>query len=260
MRVLAMILSLITLSMTVSSCGKSSSGAGKQAEENSPETPAGSGNTTRTNTRINQNETIQPDGSNIQGIYGTILLPVNFNLHFRKVGTAALVREGDSFTAKVDLKYGPRETVVRQAVYTGRRCPNLNDDLNKDAYVDIQEALMAIGSVSIPLDGTLDSQAEGTEGAPAGDAVNGTYAYEVVGSFARMFADLKLPDENAGDNMIKLGAEEGLTFPGRVVLLTGVPETLFIPPTLAGMGEAPVKSTVPLACGVLWKMDALPSL
>jgi hypothetical protein len=259
MRVLAIILSLITLSMTVSSCGKSDSGAGKQSEDASG-APSGSGSSTGTSRTTNQNETIQPDGSNIQGIYGTVLLPVNFNLHFKKVGTAALVREGDSFTAKVDLKYGPRETKVKQAVYTGRRCPNLNDDLNKDAYVDIQEALMAIGSVSIPLDGTLDSQAEGSETSPTGDAVNGVYAYNVVASFSRMFADLKLPDENAGDNMIKLGAEEGLTFPGRVVLLTGVPEALFIPPTVAGLGDAPVKSTVPLACGVLWKMDGMPSL
>lgn len=256
MRVLAMILSLITLSMMVSSCGKSSSGAGKQQQQQDTGTPSGP-NPGRT---INQNETIQADGSNIQGIYGTVLLPVNFNLHFKKVGTASLQREGDAFTARVDLKYGPRETRVKQAVYTGRRCPNLNDDLNKDAYIDIQEAMLAIGSISIPLDGSLDAQAEGSETLPTGDAINGVYTYNVVASFSRMFADLKLPDEDAGDNMIKLGAEDGLTFPGRVVLLTGVPESLFIPPTVAGLGDAPVKSTVPLACGVLWKMDELPSL
>ena len=260
MRVLVMILSLIILSMTVSSCGQSSSGAGKQSEENSPDTP-NSPTTTNPSTRgISQNETIQADGSNIAGIYGTEVLPVNFNLHFKKVGTAAIVREGDSFSAQVNLKYGPRETKVRQAIYTGRRCPNLNDDLNKDAYIDIQEALLAIGSVSIPLDGVLDSQAEGSDGYPTGDAVGGTYAYHVVASFSRMFADLKLPDEDAGDNMIKLGADEGLTFPGRIVLLTGVPESLFIPPTVRGLGEAEVKSTVPLACGVLWKMNEMPSL
>lgn len=256
MRALVIILSLITLSLTVSSCGKSSSGTGSQQQQQDTGTPSSPGSA-RT---INQNETIQADGSNINGVYGTTLLPVNFNLHFKKVGTASLQREGDSFTARVDLKYGPRDTQVKQAIYTGRRCPTLNDDLNKDAYIDIQEALMAIGSVSIPLDGSLDSQLEGAETSPSGDPVSGSYAYNVTASFSRMFADLKLPDENMGDNMIKLGAEDGLTFPGRIILLTGVPESLFLPPTVAGLGDAPLKSTVPLACGVLWKMDTFPTL
>lgn len=242
MRVLAMILFLIILS----SCGKTDSGAGSGL--NGP-----SGN-------ISQNETIRADGSNINGIYSTELYPINFNLHFKKVGTAAVQRDGDAFSAHVKLAYGPRETRVKQAIYTGRRCPNLNDDLNKDAYIDINEALIAIGSISIPLDGDLDSQRAGADQLPVGDAVTGKYSYDATGSFARMFADLKLPDEDATDNMIKLGAEDGLTFPGRIVLLTGVPEGLFLPPTVATVEGQSVHSSLPLACGVLWKVDALPSL
>ena len=254
MRVLSTLLGLLILT-TLVSCGQSSSGsgAGGTQQENRGTAPA-------TPVRgMNQNETISADGSNINGIYAADLFPVNYNLHFKQVGTASLQRDADMFMAQVNLKYGPRDTRVKQAVYTGRRCPNLSDDLNKDAYIDINEAMLAMGDITIPLDGVLDSQMEGSDQYPTGDSVTGRYSYATVGSFARFFADLKAPDENPYDNIIKLGAEDGLTFPGRVVMLLGVPESLALPPTVAGIEGQSVHSTIPLACGVLWKVGALPS-
>jgi hypothetical protein len=208
---------------------------------------------------ITQNETITSDGSNINGIYATDLYPVNYNLQLRKVGVAAVVRSGDTFSAFVKMQYGQKDTALRQAIYTGRRCPNINDDLNKDAYIDIQEALFAIGQVTIPLDHNLDSQLEGGSEFPIGDSVYGRYFYEIRASFEKMFSDLKTTDEHLDDDIVKLGADSGLTFPGRVIVLQGLNESVFLPPTAGTNNGETAYKTMPIACGVLWKVAKLPS-
>ena len=207
---------------------------------------------------LSQNETIMADGSNIKGIYATDLYPVNYNLHLKKVGVAAVVRNGDSFSAYVKMQYGQKGTALRQAIYTGRRCPNVNDDLNKDAYIDIQEALFAIGQITIPLDHNIDSQQEGINDFPTGDFNVGRYFYEAKTSFAKMFADLKAPDENPNDDIIKLGPNTGLTFPGRVIVLQGLNESVFLPETAGSNNGETAYKTMPVACGVLWKAGKLP--
>lgn len=205
---------------------------------------------------FSQNETIQADGSNINGIYAANLLPMNYNLHFKSVGAATLQREGDNFSAKARMKYGPKSTPHVQAVYTGRRCPSIQDDLNKDAYIDMKEAMVAIGQISIPLDSDLDSQSGGSY--PSGDAA-GKYFYEATASFERMFADLKAPDTDPNDNMIKLPESEGLTFPGRVVLIQGVADSIKLPATVTAFEGQDVHKTLPVACGILWKVGEIPA-
>ena len=208
---------------------------------------------------ITQNETIMPDGSNINGIYATDLYPVNYNLQLKKVGVAAVVRSGDTFSAFVKMQYGQKDTALRQAIYTGRRCPNIDDDLNKDAYIDIQEALFAIGQVTIPLDHNLDSQQEGINDFPSGDMNTGGYFYQVSTSFEKMFADLKATDESPSDDIIKLDSDSGLTFPGRVIVLQGLNESVFLPATAGTNNGQTAYQTMPVACGVLWKVAKLPS-
>lgn len=241
MRLLIKILLLLSFCL-VASCGKSSG-------TNQDSSSAGG---------INQNENMRADGSNIKGVYATPLLPMNKNIHMNKVGMAAVQRDGDTFSALIKMKYGQRGTEHKQAIYTGRRCPTIKDDLNKDAYVDIREALSAIGHIVIPLDANVDSQQAGLNTYPVADVVEGKYFYQVTASFERMFADLKTPDENPNDNIIKLGVQDGLTFPGRVILLQGISEKHFLPPTAASMGGESVHKTMPVACGILWKVDKLP--
>ena len=210
-------------------------------------------------TGVNQNETVMADGSNINGIYATDLYPMNHNLQLEKVGKAALKREGDRFTTLVKIDYGQKGTTFKQAIYTGRRCPNINDDLNKDAYIDIEEARSAMGVITIPLDGNIDSQQLGINDYPKGDPQTGKYFYEATTSFDRMFADLKIPDENPNDNIIKLEPQDGLTFPGRIILLQGLNESVFLPTTAASTPTESAHKTIPIACGVLWKVEALPN-
>ncbi len=206
---------------------------------------------------ITQNESIMADGSNINGIYAADLMPVNYNLHFKKVGVAAISREADQFSAAITMKYGPVDTRHRQAIYNGRRCPNLTDDLNKDAYIDILEAKLAIGQVTIPLDGDLDSQLGGLDQQAIGDS-NGKYLYRSSASFDRMFADLKTPDEIPGDNIIKLAAQDGLTFPGRVLLIHGLSPKITLPESVATTGAETSHESIPIACAILWKVQEMP--
>jgi hypothetical protein len=206
---------------------------------------------------INQNETIEPDGSNVQGNYAAEIWPVNYNLHFKNIGTVGVRREGDTFSAMVALKYGPKETRVKQAIYTARRCPNINDDLNKDAYIDILEARLAIGKITIPFDGDLDSQSGGGDQYPYVDSM-GKMFYSKSASFSRLFEDLKAIDENPGDQIIKLGADEGITLPGRIVLFQGMPKKVTLPDSVASSDGEDKYDSIPVGCAVLWRVEEMP--
>lgn len=206
---------------------------------------------------MSQNETIQADGSNVNGIYAGEVWPVNYNLHFRKLGMAGVKREGDSFEAMVNLKYAPKSTTLKGAVYTARRCPNLKDDLNKDAYIDILEARLAIGKITIPFDADLDSQMGGRYSYASSD-VTGKYTYHRTASFDRMFSDLKSPDEDSSDQVIKLKDEDGITFPGRIILFHGLSREIKLPESVATTDGESAHESIPVACAVLWKVKELP--
>lgn len=204
---------------------------------------------------INQNEVIEPDGSNVQGHYAAEIWPMNHNLHFKSIGTVGVTREGDSFTARIRFKYGPKDTVVKAAIYNARRCPNINDDINKDAYIDIMESRLVTGKMLIPLDGDLDSQSAGRYEYPRVDA-NGKVFYSKSASFSRMFEDLK--NGMGGDDYMKLKEDEGFTLPGRIVMFQGMSKKVNLPDSVRTTGGESKYETIPIGCAVLWKVDELP--
>ena len=206
---------------------------------------------------VNQNESIRIDGSNIKGIYQANLIPLNHNLHFMKVGVGAIQRDKDSFWASIRLKYGSKDVSHKQSIYTGRRCPNINDDKNKDAYIDINEALEVIGQITIPLDGDLNSQSGGNYEFPMGDGAKGAYFYKEMASFEQMFADLREADWDETDHMIKLKKNEGLTLPGRILVVHGLSRKVSLPATVGGTENEDAYESIPVACGVLWKVEKL---
>jgi len=210
-----------------------------------------------TPTAQTQNEVIQTDGSNIDGFYAGDIWPVNYNLHFKKIGAVGVSRSGDNFTAQVQMSYGPKESKIQHALYTGRRCPNINDDLNKDAYIDILEARLAIGQITIPFDADLDSQLSGFNQNISTD-INGKYVYSRSASFERMFTDLKASDENNRDNITKLKEDEGLTLPGRIVLIQGLNPKIKLPESVATANGMSAHESIPVGCAVLWKVNELP--
>lgn len=205
---------------------------------------------------INQNETVMADGSNVQGLYSAPIWPMNTNLHFKEIGTVGVARLDDTFTAAVNFQYGPKDTAVRQAIYTGRRCPNLNDDINKDAYIDILEARAAIGQITVPFDMDLDSQMGGAGQYPRVDGT-GKMMYSQSASFSRMFEDLSSGvDLDPSDQIVK--QDQGITFPGRVVLFQGVAKSVALPETVGTTDGMDKYDSIPVGCAVLWKVDAWP--
>lgn len=242
-------LPVVSLFLLASCVG--SSGSNKGLDTSSPQTSG-----SPTSTPNNQNEVIQPDGSNVQGNYASEIWPINTNLHLKNIGYVGVTRDGDSFRASVKLKYGPKGARIKQAFYTARRCPNINDDINKDAYIDILEARLAVGKIVIPFDSSLDSQSLGDY--PSTDAT-GKMFYSQMASFDRMFMDLKSVDENPSDDLIKLKDDEGITLPGRIVMFQGVPETTTLPESVATTDGESKHTTLPVGCAVLWKVDQLPA-
>lgn len=207
------------------------------------------------NSGINQNEVVEVDGSNVQGLYSAQIWPINTNLHFKEIGSVGVARMDDSFVAAVNFMYGPKDTTVKQAIYTGRRCPNLNDDLNKDAFIDISEARIAIGQITVPFDNDLDSQLGGANQYPHVDGT-GKMFYSRSASFSRMFSDLQTMDEDPSDQIVK--QESGITFPGRVVLFQGAARTTVLPETVGTTDGVDKYDSLPVGCAVLWKVDAWP--
>lgn len=200
-------------------------------------------------------EELKADGSNINGNYTAQLFPVNINLHAPSAGKASMTREGDELIARVKLTVGAKGANYRQAIYWGNRCPGVEADINRDGWIDMTEMESTLGDVIIPLDGNLDSQSLGTGQYPSGFNARGAFFYKKTASFSRFFEDLKSPDENTHDRVMKLGENTGFTFLGKVILIQGATEDYKIPDSVSSYyGLSRIRS-LPIACGVLFKAD-----
>lgn len=197
-------------------------------------------------------EAVQPDGSNVDGVYVAKLWPVNLHLDQPEVGIASFQRENDTFTSKVHLKVGTPGAWHKQAIFSGSRCPTLSDDLNGDAYIDYDEAKAAMGQVLIPLDSNINSQEEGKNSYPIADD-SGSYVYERSGSFDKLFADLRADDTNPNDNIAKLRETEGLGLEGKVVIIQGTTEVTFLPNSVSSPYGTTAQKALPVACGIIYK-------
>lgn len=203
-------------------------------------------------------EMVRPDGSNVDGFYVGEIFPLNHNLHFKKLGVVGVERSGDEFSVKIKMDNAPRNAHLRHALYTGNRCPTMNDDLNKDAFIDTREMRIALGEVVVPFDGDLSSQRSGLETSQVSD-LNGNYSYSQRTSFELMFSDLKSPDLNLPSYMRKLTENEGLALAGKVVLFQGVNPEVTLPKTLHESADGlSLHDSLPTGCAVLWKASNAP--
>lgn len=227
-------LGLAILIALVSSCGKSNSSAGLPIEK----TP------------------LPINGSNIVGIYMAKFDTLNASVNGNIPGSATLQRRDDSFKAYVRLFGGAPNAWHMQNIHTGR-CPTPSDDMNSDGFVDYEEAMRALGPILLPLDSNLSSQAAGKNIYPIADS-SGSYFYERMTTFTKMFADLKTEDQDPTDNMTKLDPESGLDFSGKVVVIHGAPDTAILPETVASVDNRPANQTLPIACGTFEQVRSIP--
>lgn len=226
---------LLLLGM-ISSCGKSNSNAGLP---------------------VVKEKALPLNGSNINGLYMAKFFTINPGANGTLPGSATIQREQDELIAYVRLFGGGMGALHKQGIYDGRRCPNAGDDLNQDGYIDMEEGSKVWGRLLIPLDSNINSQLAGKNVYPVGDAT-GTYFYERVASFNKMFKDLKDEDRNLADGFEKLTPTQGLAIEGRVVVIQGSAETIVYPETFAVQGNHSAAQSAPIACGVFSKVTKIP--
>jgi hypothetical protein len=184
---------------------------------------------------------------------------MNINTTIGNIGSAGVYRSYDTFKAFVKLYLGDQGVIHKQSVHLGTRCPDVGDDINGDGYVDLREAYFAVGQVILPLDGDLNTQAGGSGVWPQGNGVAGGYFYANTASFSMMFEDMRTLDTNSVDEVAKIPFNQGLTFNGKVVLITGVGVNMHLPDSVDTMGGMEKHRALPIACGILKKNEHFPS-
>lgn len=183
------------------------------------------------------------------GQFTVTLAPVGNNVEGTPSGVGGFSISGDDFRAFMTVTGAPT-AVHNQHVHIGTRCPSATDDTNQDGFIDIVEATTPSGGALIPLDDDLVSQSAG------GDFPRGAnYVYDESTSFQAMVQDLRLPDPDPADAVVKLGADDPLNIDGKVVIVHGVPATQELPDTVKGLGSLGPQEALPVLCGVITRVD-----
>jgi len=207
------LLGVILLLSVISSCGKSNSNAGLPYDEVRTAPPT--------------------TGVPEESLYMAKFVTLNPHINGTIPGSATVQRQGDKFYAYVRIFGSVPNGLHQQYIHEGTRCPTASDDSNQDGLLDKTEAQNVLGRVLIPLDANISSQKAGRNIFPVADE-SGTYFYERVTSFKKLFKDLK--------NTNKLQLDQGLEIDGKTVMLLGSP----------GDPELPV------VCGIFKRVTHVP--
>lgn len=164
-------------------------------------------------------------------------------------GSATIYLNEKEVKAFVRLFAGSPNTGHMQNVFIGDRCPDLQDDLNYDGFIDIQEAFKVVGAIIIPLDGDISTQKGDADIFPLANE-SGSYSYDKEAKLKKFLKDLRAEDKNTKDNIVKLYPYEDLNLEGKVVIIQGVAKEAVLPKTVATYGLRKSVQTLPIACGV----------
>jgi len=180
-----------------------------------------------------------------EGEYVAFLRTINSSVNgYIPFGRAELSLKEDEL--KVTTYIDDDQRVVHmQRIHTGKRCPTLQDDLNKDGYIDIIEAEKALGEVIFALDDDLSSRQAGEDKYPMGKS----FTYTRSASWSGILEDLK-QDYRAG--YLKL--EGDLTLENKVILIHGTAKTNLVPDSLQTIEGMEPHLSVPVVCGVIKKI------
>ncbi len=184
-----------------------------------------------------------------EGQYRVVFSPVNANVAGEATGTGTFRIEGDEFESTINVDGAP-SAIHMQHVHVGSRCATVADDENGDGYIDAVEAGSISGGALLPLDSDLRAQEAGGN-YPSG----ATYDYNESTSFQAMLADLRLPDEDSTDILVKLDPDENLNLEGKVVEIHGVPTSTTLPATVRGVDGMSPQQALPVLCGVITRED-----
>lgn len=212
-------------------------------------------------TLIPKNETQTPSPLEIEGQYIALFESVNEVSSGPISGALTLARDQDEFVADVRFAggIGTANILHAQNIHVGSRCPNPNDDLNGDGYIDEVEGQAVYGKILIPLDGDLNTQHMGKGTFPVSDDF-ANYIWTGVASFNKFLSDLRETDINLDDNYVKLDGEKRLDLVGRVVVIQGIKDTIPLPETIMTIGFMGPQQSLPIACGVITEVAGIPGV
>lgn len=184
----------------------------------------------------------------LEGKYEVKFSPMNSSVSGFTSAKGKFHLVADKIQTEITVKDAPAKNANFQFIYTGTECPTEAHDTNSDGFIDALEAAKVVGKILIPLDADLDSQLAGSDAFPISDSLGG-YVYFKEGSISKLVSDLKVPDMDIKDELAKLALKEDLKLEGKVVLIQGVPEGVYLPGSVRTFGQLSERSTLSIACG-----------
>lgn len=177
-----------------------------------------------------------------EGIYRAYLQPLNG--HATK-GTVTVRLEKDEFVVREEVAGAP-ENIMHFQYITSGSCPKSEQDVNGDGFIDMNESLVSLGKILIPLDSKLDSQIEGSDYGPIANPA-GAIVYNRRGSVSKMLSDLYAVDPSDDDHLGKLLPDEKLILQGKAVIVLGTKMNL--PESVSEFAGLERRASLPIACG-----------
>lgn len=142
----------------------------------------------------------------------------------------------NQFYARVSIKTRMPGVLHLQYIHEGPRCPDRNDDINRDGIVDREEVLLVAGKILVPLDGDLTVQRGGSEKFPIADE-EGSYVYDKASSFRYLMRDLRQKDYDFQDDFVRLSQNGELSLHERTIIIYGTAESSAMPIACAEIYE-----------------------
>jgi hypothetical protein len=184
----------------------------------------------------------------IEGKYQAKLITLNSSVSGLASGIANIKLTADQMDVKIEMKNVPTQMEHGQKIYAATECPRNIHDTNDDGFIDPLEASKVLGGVLIPLDGDLNSQDAGEEIIPESNGL-GHYVYFQEGFLPELMDDLNAIDLNLQDDVIKLLPKEHFSLVGKVIVILGVSQDVYLPGSIQRLGNKSEYATMPIACG-----------
>lgn len=190
-----------------------------------------------------------------QGIYRVVLKPLNASVAGETTGTMEIRIEGDDVSVASTIAGAPSGVKHLQNIMLGTSCPAESSDKNADAVIDIKEAMAHTGDILIPLDSKISDQIAGIDYGPIANGA-GSYVYRRSASLTDMLADLRSPDPDKFDSIVKLPFGHRLNLAGKVVLIHGVNSGAALAETVSTIRDLSHSQSLPIACGKIVRVNS----
>jgi hypothetical protein len=191
-----------------------------------------------------------------QGTYTITFQPLNAGVAGNAAaGTGTITISEQTASVNLNMTGVPARINHLQHIFTSGTCPTPAADVNGDGFIDVLEGVPSYGPILIPLDGNLNTQADGSAQTPRADSA-GTYSYNRTAVLPALLADLQAVDTDPTDAVGKLPAGENLNLEGRTVIIHGVPDSSNLPETVGSLPNVDAARTLPIACGTITRSAA----